>query len=299
MDTKKLTLELTNAVQRILGSDYSVSTSDVTKNNSLVLTGLIIKKEGQNICPTIYINELFDSYKAGVSVDVLAEEIIRLYRKNDVSFTFDASVVADYKKAKDKIIFQIINTECNADLLERIPSVKFLDLSIIFKIYLDNFPLGSATATVTNKMLDEWKVSIETVYKAAMTNTPVLQEYLLKNMADMLVELGMDIGIDSDMAKSTGTDILYVLSNRQHACGSGCILYPHVLEDFAERIGRGFYILPSSRHEVLFTPEYEKDTDALLQIVREVNRTALEQEDFLSDNVYYYSKETKEITIIQ
>lgn len=297
MDTKNFILEITEAVQRLLGNDYSVSTSDVTKNNSLVLTGLIIKKVGQDICPTIYINQLFDSYAAGVPVDVIAEEIIRQYREHDVSLPFDSSTITDYEKSKDKIIFQLVNTECNAALLETIPSVSFLDFSIIFKIYYGDFPLGSATSTITNRMLDLWKVNTETVYKIALENTPVLQEYSLKDMTETLVEHGVNID-DDEMARITESDMLYILSNKQHSCGCGCILYPHVLEDFAEKIGMGFYILPSSRHEVLLAPEQGKNTDVLEWTVRTVN-TQIEQEDFLSDNVYHYSKETKEITIIQ
>lgn len=293
MDTKNFILEITDAVQRLLGSDYSVSTNDVVKNNGLVLTGLIIHRKGEDVCPTIYINQFFDSYKAGVPVNAIAGEIIGQYRENDVPLPFDVSAAADYAKAKDKIIFQLVNTERNAALLETIPSVKFLDFSIIFKIYFGSSPLGNAASTITNRMLDLWDVSADTVYQDALANTPVLQECSLKSMAETLRDLGYGLPENAE------PDALYVLTNRQRSCGCGCILYPHVLEDFAKKTGMGFYILPSSRHEVLLTPDCMKDADALVQMVREVNRTQVEQEDFLSDNVYHYSRETKEITIIQ
>ena len=299
MNTKNLTLEIANAVERLLGNDYRVSTNDVTKNNGLVLTGLIIRRKDKNICPTIYINQFFDSYESGVSVDAIAREIIRQYREHDTSILFDSSEITDYERVKDKIIFQLVNTERNAALLETIPSVEFLDFSIIFKIYFGNSQLGNATATITNKILNLWNVGTDTIYKDAQKNTPILQEYSLRSMTETLKELGLNIGSDDEMAQIAESDIMYILSNRQCFCGCGCIMYPHVLENFAKKIGMGFYILPSSRHEVLLTPESDKDPHSLIQMVREVNRTQVEQEDFLSDNVYYYSKETKEITIIQ
>lgn len=43
----------------------------------------------------------------------------------------------------------------------------------------------------------------------------------------------------------------------------------------------------------------KKDADMLRQMVKEINATNVSQEDFLSDNIYYYSKETKKITMIQ
>lgn len=302
MDTKNFMLEIIDAVQRLLGSDYSVSPSDVTKNNSLVLKGLIIKREGQNICPTIYLNQFLDSYEADVSVDVnvIAEKIVRFYRENGIpDASFDVSSITDYAKARNRIIFQLVNTERNADLLKTIPSVGFLDFSIIFKIYYEDFQMGSASVTITNRMLDLWNVSADTVYKDAQANTPVLQEYSLKGMVETLVEHGMSMKTDNILAENKKSNDMYILTNRQLFCGCGCILYPHILEDFAEKIGMNLYILPSSRHEVLLVPETGNDPHYLVQTVREVNRTQVEQEDFLSDNVYYYSRETKEISIIQ
>lgn len=297
MDTKNFILELTDAVQRLLGNDYSVSTNDVIKNGGLILTGLIIRRKDQNLCLTIYINQFFELYKAGAPMDAIAEEIVRQYREQDTSFPFDVSAITDYKKVKGTIIFQLVNTERNAALLETVPFVKFLDFSIIFKIYFVDFPPGSATATVTNRLMELWNVSVETIYQDALLNTPALQECSLKGMVETLVEHGVNVD-DDEMARITESDKLYILSNKQHSCGCGCILYPHVLEEFAEKIGMGFYILPSSRHEVLLAPEQGKDADVLEWIVRTVN-TQIEQEDFLSDNVYHYSKETREITIIQ
>ena len=302
MNTKNLIMEITNAVQRLLGSDYCVYTSDVTKNNGLVLTGLIIKRKGHNISPTIYINQFLDSYEVDVPVDVnvIAEKIVSVYREHDIPDTsFDVLSITDYAKARHRIILQLINTERNTDLLKTIPSVKFLDFSIIFKIYFGDFQMGSASVTITNSMLDLWNVNTDTVYKDAQANTPVLQEYVLKNINTAITEVLSGERFDTNEAVHMEPDILYVLTNRQLFCGCSCILYPNILEFFAEKIGMGFYILPSSRHEVLLTPEYGKDPHSLTQIVRDINRTQVAQEDFLSDNVYYYSRETKEISIIQ
>jgi len=296
MDTKNFILMLTDAVQMLLGNGCSVSTKDVIKDNGLTLTGIIIHKKGRNICPTTYINQFYDLYEAGVPVDAIAEKIIRLDKEYDIPCPYDVSAIDDYKKIKDRVIFQLVNTGRNAALLETIPSVKFLDFSIILKIYFDDFPAGDAIATITHKMLDSWKVSADTVYTDALANTPVLQECSLKGMSETLVEL---LGIDDGITESAEPDGMYVLTNIQRLHGCGCILYPHVLEDFAEKIGMGFYILPSSRHEVILTSEYGKDPHSLTQIVRDINRTQVAQEDFLSDNVYHFSKETREITIIQ
>lgn len=293
MDTKNLVLKITEIVKILLGDEYNVSVKEVPKNNGLILTGLAIGKKGHNIIPTIYINEFLDLYYAGISIYAIADKIVRTYRENAVSSQFDVSYIADFNAVKHKIIFQMINTKLNAALLETIPSVPFLDLSIIFKIYLCSNSSGTVTVTITNKMMAHWKADIETIYKVAMENTPILQEYTLCSMSDVLAEL-----VPETYVHETITDIdMFVLTNKEKFCGCGCILYPYVLENFSNKINNGFFILPSSRHEVILISGYEKDANELKTIVRVINMTEISQDDFLSNNIYYYSMETKKIII--
>lgn len=295
MDTKNFTLAITETVKNLLGDEYHVSVKEVTKNNGLILKGLAIGKKGANVMPTINIDDCFYLYKAGVPISVIAGKIVNTYMENAEQQHFDVSPIANFDAIKDKIIFQLVNTERNAALLETIPSVPFLDLSIIFKIYLYSDSTGTATTTVTNKLISLWRADTDIIYKAAMANTPVLQEYTLYSMSDVLAKLIPEMDIKEIIA-----DIdMFVLTNKETSCGCGCILYPHVLERFSKQIDDDFFIFPSSRHEVILTTAHGKDADSLKQMVREINATQVLQEDFLSDNIYYYSKETKKITMIQ
>ena len=106
----------------------------------------------------------FDLYNAGIPISAIADKIVRVYEENAVSQQFDISFIDDFNATRNKIIFQLVNTERNAALLESIPSVPFLDLSIIFKIYLCSNSSGTVTVTITNKMMAHWKADIETIY---------------------------------------------------------------------------------------------------------------------------------------
>ena len=67
---------------------------------------------------------------------------------------------------------------------------------------------------------------------------------------------------------------------------------------FAEKLGKNFYILPSSVHEVILLPEDKvSSSENLLTMVMEVNRTQLAPEEVLSDAVYYYDRKSGEISI--
>lgn len=86
---------------------------------------------------------------------------------------------------------------------------------------------------------------------------------------------------------------MLILSNVQHFYGAGALLYPGLLERLAQEHGCGFFILPSSVHEVILLTDYgEDDPECLGSMVREVNRENVPREEFLSDHVYYYDRES-------
>ena len=93
---------------------------------------------------------------------------------------------------------------------------------------------------------------------------------------------------------------MYVATNVQKVWGAGVILYDNLLKTFAEHIGGDFYILPSSTHEVLFVPAYVGfDAKSLKQMVKEVNATEVSEQEFLSNNIYYYSMDDDRMEIVQ
>ena len=89
-----------------------------------------------------------------------------------------------------------------------------------------------------------------------------------------------------------------VLSNNGMQ-GAACMLYPHCLKKLAEDMGNDLYILPSSVHEVIMLPlRADTDFDELKDMVYQINRSQLAREEFLSDNVYLYRRDTDKVEIV-
>ena len=70
-----------------------------------------------------------------------------------------------------------------------------------------------------------------------------------------------------------------------------------VMPDFVSRIRKEigeeeFYILPSSKHEVIVMPAHlVTDPMHLVAMVKEVNASSVDEDDRLTDNVYFYNKD--------
>ena len=83
---------------------------------------------------------------------------------------------------------------------------------------------------------------------------------------------------------------MWVLSNESRVDGAVAIASQETLKAAHEKLGEDFYVLPSSRHEILLVPQsMVTDVEDLKQMVKEVNATEVSKIDKLSDSVYHFN----------
>ena len=294
------------AVEASLGDGYVVSINEVLKNNGTRLTGMTIRTEESNVAPTIYLEGMFERYKAGdAAVPVIVSEIISVYESHKVTMPFDASMVTDFSACQSKICYKLVNADRNRELLADAPHIIVCDdLAVLFYILVSNDGEGTATITVRNNMADLWGVEEDELFKIALLNTQRLFRGSVMSMASVMMDLLSDRMDDEysseffDMVVSEDMVPMYVCSNSQKVNGAGVILYKDLLKQFAEKTGSDFYILPSSIHETLLVPVSDQmEVEALRSMVREVNATQVAPEEVLSDNVYIYRREDDKISL--
>ena len=287
------------------GEDYKVLVQNVNKNNGLVLTGISILKKDCNIAPTIYLNQVFEQYQEGRTMESICREIIRVYEEHAVHTDFDVSYVTDFAKVQNCICYKLINAEKNEALLTDVPHVMLEDLAIIFYILVSKDSEGTGTITVKNNMLSFWNVDADTLYQLALVNTQRLFRGTVRSMASVMTEILLH-KLDEECAQEfydmmVGEDDMipmYICTNADKLNGAGVILYQGLLQEFADRVGSDFYILPSSIHETLLIPaNSDMDIEYLRDMVRTVNRTEVAPDEILSDSVYYYNRLTDRVEI--
>lgn len=94
--------------------------------------------------------------------------------------------------------------------------------------------------------------------------------------------------------------LLYVAGCSSDYCGASVILYDGFLKFIAERLGKNFYILPSSIHECIVVPKESKiEKEMLLDMVVEVNCFEVSRQDKLTDGVYYYDAKADEFHLVE
>ena len=302
MDFAKFTEAVREEVKKKAGDDCRVGLHDVRKNNGIMLTGLAVMQDDSNISPTIYLNNYYEEYISGRATLVnVVNDVMDTYRRNKVNQSVDMRYFLNYESVKQSIVYKLVNTEKNKELLEEIPHKEFLDLSIIFKCLVSDNELGTASVLIHNSHMEMWGVTMEELYQAAEENTPRLQEYEIKSMADTLRDVmpeGEFGEFDDETCMAGFKDIvpMYVLSNKCRTEGAACILYPHLVQDFADAVGSNLYIIPSSVHEVILLPAgQDEDGAEIKRMVREINDTQVSAEEILSYSLYFYDREEGKI----
>ena len=87
-----------------MGSDYEVILEDVTKNNGVILTGVLIRMPGENISPTIYLNDYYEMFKrAEISIHQIVARIIDVFNTSRPTIDFDIKQFMNYEYIKKEI----------------------------------------------------------------------------------------------------------------------------------------------------------------------------------------------------
>ena len=288
-----------------MGMNIGVEVRDVSKNNGQLIVGLTIKEEEVNAAPTSYVEDFYERYRFGDSMNDLCDEIIDIYHSSKLEKDVDISVVTDFEKAKNDIRFKLVNATCNSDLLAEVPHrIVFENLALIYYVTVEQRIIGRGTVTIRNEIMKNWHTNEQELFDLAMFNTPRLDRGCVRSISTVLMEM-MEERLDRDNSSelfdlAVGADDvpMYVCSNESKVFGAAVVLYDGLLRDFGKKLGTSYYILPSSVHEMLFIPAREDmDVSELSKMVREVNATAVATQDYLSDAVYFYSLEDDAVSI--
>ncbi len=283
------------AMMRELGGGFQVEVKEVRKNNGVMLHGLLVLGREENVIPTIYLDSFYAAYEEGTTFGEVLRRILDIYRNETPKVNVDMEFFKSFPRVRDRICYRLIRRQDNEELLSEIPYVDFLDLAICFYYAYSGSALGEGTILIHNSHMELWGVKIKNLMELADQNTPRLFPGKLCSMAEVLGEL-----FDTEEAVRLEREVpMTVLTNDRRTHGASCILYPGMLESFAGRVGKSFFIIPSSIHEVILLEKTGMESvEELKNMIYEINRTHVAAEEVLSDTLYYYDFTAKTVRVI-
>lgn len=274
-------------------ANASVELQTVLKNNDLKLTGLTIRSAESNISPTIYLEQFFEKYQAGEDMNEVLETIADIRLRNELKETFDVGQITDFDRVREKIVPRLIGKEWNRELLAIRPHKIIADLAVTYHILMGHDFSGIASAPITNALMESWGVDVDTLHDLSIQNMPKLLPSTFQTMSSVLTSM---MGADAEellTAMPPADEAMFILSNEQKVNGAAALLDKEIMKTVIERIGKKFFVLPSSIHECIIVPATaDMDVSSLVSMVRDVNQSqVVAPDERLADSVYVYTED--------
>ena len=293
-------------VEAVLNEDREaeVVLTEVEKNNGVMSEIMTIRQERENFAPVFYMRDIYEQYLRGISPDDLAEQMVSICRQQEADgLSVNGAWFEHFENVREHIILKAVNYESNCRQLSDCPFIKALDLAVTFRVLVEEEQSRIGTVLVSNEMMKWWHVSETDLYKTAAANMQRLWKDVLEPIQDMVHEMAegpMAEAYDAFLEERPETETmpLYVLTNEIRLNGASVLFYTDCLKRFASDIGRDFFVLPSSIHEVLLLPVMdEMSAWDLRQIVGTMNHQVVSDEEVLSDHVYRYLHKCNKLII--
>ena len=268
---------------------------------NMTMDGLTLVGDEVRISPTIYINDMYEDYKKS---DDLQEVLVMASKRMDQAMrgAQDIAPSIDLENAKDNLVFQLVNTEQNKQLLSDVPNREFQDLSIIYRWVVKVDEEGIQSTVIHNSLAEQIGLSEEEMFKLAVDNTRRILPPTVRSMNDVIRDMFMKDGMPSEIAdmmigEMPAEQTMWIISNDRGLNGAISMLYEDQLHTLAENLETDLYIMPSSVHEVIAVSTDMGDPNELAQMVAEINMDQVSLDERLSNQVYHYDKDLRKLSL--
>lgn len=269
----------------------------VLKRNYLKGDCILLGFKTDAVKPCIYLDVFVKRLHEGVPMANVVLEIFDVYNSVDhskLNKTLSIDKILD--KARQNTYLQVISSKHEMDLIEKdVVYEKYLDLLVCYRIVVtkDEYTGETGTTLVTNRLLEATKMTKEYIHNVAVENSKK-DNWSIITMEDRLSEILLK---DDDI---NAEPTMYIIGEKA-IFGGACIYTKSGIKELAKKLNKNILILPSSIHELILLPcddDICKNEFGIKKMVNEINNEYVSDDEFLSNNIYLYSLEKDEITII-
>ena len=187
----------------------------------------------------------------------------------------------NYDWVKEHLALQMLPIKGNEEYLKYVPHTTLADLAVITMV-----EFGDCSIIVNKGVLKCFGVDEETLFADARVSSEKNKPLTIRSLFEFLYERGEIDGA----VMSAYVPPVYICrtGDFNKIYGAAVLAYPSFIQSAFNEIGGSFYILPSSKHEVLLY-KYDENIskEELRNTVCTINETETKEEDRLSDSIYY------------
>ena len=204
---------------------------------------------------------------------------------------------SDYEQVRGSLMCRLLSEKNARERYGDMPSRSWLDLRLCCYCGVEDGDFSFSSVPVEDSLLSLWHVDADTVLADAWENTKE-QKDVVFCLLDQYIQLLCEETGHMDMPPFFEGPPLYLLTNPDRIFGAVYMAVPGVMRQVGRKLGRDFYIIPSSIHECLILPYTDMiELNELNAMVRAVNSEVVAKQEVLADHVYFYDRVTESVRI--
>lgn len=279
---------VSEVIEALAKEGFKAEVKEVKKAN-VTKKGICVIKEGSKVGLNIY-EENLRGLTSAEAVEKILEIVAENYKEEFNGFDLDP------EKVKTSLRVGVCVWENNKEFLKDKPYQMYgFNLAVYARYVFKSEDGCPCSIVITNKVLELLGWTKGRLIGEALIQTEKVAS--IKGMFDTLCELmpNKDIPAPPDFDEK-----MLVVSTKDRIHGAGLIASAETLDKVCNLFKcDDIVILPSSIHEFICMPDTaETDYEELRNMVEEINRTEVAPDEVLSNNVYGYTLNTREVSIL-
>lgn len=279
--------------------DSTVRVTKIVKPNDESYTGMCLMKPNKHLGPQIPLEEYAAMQREGRSLDdvmiEIAEEITR-FRQPVIMSGGDNIAFGNLDEMKHFLTTKLCDAVDSVEYLSDKPWTPVGETwGLLYRLKLLQGEDTVGSAPVTNTMLSMWGIDLPTLHRMAVENESSNDPAWMFKAGDVMTGKITNTPnmLDGGPIQNLRSGVSYFLSNKSTFNGACVVGWEGVLDRVGDVLGRNFYVVPTSIHEVMIVPDFSSVDPANLIATLQWgngNSNIVQQSDILSGRIQRYDR---------
>lgn len=284
-------LEISLQDQMKGGTAFSIRAQTMQKNGE-EHKEILYCRAGETWGLPLPTEEAYDDFLEGIPIEKIAQKMVKLMKR--YTEVVPRKWRTELALLPENIIPVLIPSEGNEALLGTIPHIPFYDLQITFKFRVID-ENGCDTVNVTNEYIREQGWTEKELLDLSLNNEIFKESALFARMSEKAEEMAVLAKADELEQLKDFREHALLLTNIYFDFGAASVLNQELMCRIADKFGENMYIIPADIEACMLVSESDLAEKDVQEILDCFNRFSPAPEKKLSDHIYYFDREKREI----
>lgn len=210
--------------------------------------------------------------------------------------------IQNYQKIRSHLIVRPLNYDRNAERLKEGVYERIGDIALALYVNIGSIKEQYISSMIPFSAFSEWKRSKKDVMETALGNTydsfPPRVFHLVP-LGDLVEGIDFAFMDNEELPFDPDREFGIFLTNINQMNGAVSIFLPGVAKKLGELLGGDFYIGFTSLHEAVLHKVGMIGVERIRDSLKSMNAEVIAEKDFLSEQVYRYSRENDKIEVVK